>query len=365
LKREKLLCDLDYLKLIDTQNMLDIVKMLPEQMEHSANLSQSLDMSGIDANSLTGIIISGMGGSAIGGDIIRNLAFETCPCPIFNFRDYKLPKFSNKNTLVISTSYSGNTEETISTFKDSLSRGCKNLAITSGGKLEELCKENNVPYVKLPSGIPPRTAIGYLLTPMIVIFNRLGFLSENDNIEKTVQHLRDFRPNLLPETDTKTNPAKQIAVKIHTSIPAIYSTAKYSSIARRWRNQLNENAKMLAISGVFPEMNHNDIVAWEKDRRVHLFSAIIFREEGEPAEIRERIELTKELVMGNAKKMIEVWAEGNSMLERMMHAFYLGDFVSIYAAILNGYDPTPVPAIERLKKELQERRAKKNELKNE
>ncbi len=359
MRREKLLCDLEYLKLIDTQNMLEIVKALPEQMEHAAAVAKELDMSAIDANAISGIIISGMGGSAIGGDIIRNLAFETCPCPIFNFRDYKLPKFSNENSLVLSTSYSGNTEETISTFHDSLARGCKNLAITSGGKLEELCKEHNVPYVKLPSGIPPRTAIGYLLTPMIVIFKRLGYIAENDDIAQTIQHLKDFRPKLLPENDTKANPAKQIAAKIHTSIPAIYSTAKYSSIARRWRNQLNENAKMLAISGVFPEMNHNDIVAWEKDRRVHLFSAVIFREQGELPEITERIELTKKLVMGNAKKMIEVWAEGDSMLERMMHAFFLGDFVSIYAAILNGYDPTPVPAIERLKRELHERRAKK------
>lgn len=300
------------------------------------------------------IIIIGMGGSAIGGEILKDWLRDELPIPMEVCRDYTLPAYVNKDSLVIANSYSGNTEETLSAFLAANKRKCTPITITSGGQLLSFSKKLRVPHIKIPQGLPPRVAIPYLFFPLPVLMKKMGILPNiGDELDDTIQVLERICKANSPSVLTETNKAKRLAKELLGTVPAIYGFRQYGAVAHRLRTQLNENSKVLARHDVFPELNHNETVGWEAPETLTKnFSIILIRDSEEPPEIRHRIETTTSLAFQRAKKILEIEAEGEGKLAKMFSVLCLGDFVSVYLAILQGKDPTPVKIVDRVKKEL-------------
>ena len=309
------------------------------------------------------IVVVGMGGSAISGEILRDWLLDELPISIEVCRDYILPAYVNDKTLVFVNSYSGNTEETLTAFLTAVKRKCTVLAITSGGLLKEFCEALHVPCVIIPSGLQPRVAIPYMFFPLPVLMEKLGILFNiSDDLSESAAVIEDVCKENVPEILTKNNQAKQLAVELLESIPVIYGFRQYSSIAHRWKTQFNENSKITSKSDVFPELNHNETEGYEVATSLtKTLSIVIIRDSEESPEIRNRIETTTNLVFDKAKKVLEIKARGKSKLAKMFSVLCMGDFVSVYLAILQNRDPTPVDVIVKVKNELgQNSESKKN-----
>ena len=300
------------------------------------------------------IVIAGMGGSAIGGEILKDWLQYELPISLQVCNDYTLPAYANKDTLFFANSYSGNTEETLSVFLDAIRRKCTTTTITSGGHLLSFSKELKVPHVTIPSQIPPRAALPYLFFPLPVLMERMNALSSVDeNLQETIQVLKKVGEENAPEIPTEDNPAKKLALELVETIPVIYGFRQYQAIAHRLKTQFNENSKVPSKHDVFPELNHNETVGWEApDRLTKNYSVILIRDPAEPPEIRHRIETTKSLVLHKAKKVLEIHAKGEGKPAKMFSVLRIGDFTSVYLAILQGIDPTPVKFIDKVKKAL-------------
>jgi len=348
---------LDDLKLIsetDKSNMLDIVEKFPEQIKTSFDIKNSPILGSY--LKIDNIIISGMGASSISGDIIQRLFLDRIDIPIFVNRQYTLPKWANKNTLLISQSYSGNTEETLNTFKYGYQKRCKIIGISSDGRLQELCEKSEIPFIKIPAGIPPRTATGYMLFSTIFAMKKIGVIKSdiNSEIEETILVINDLKNHIKKEIPEDENISKQLAKKIFNTIPQIYGFEFYTPIAKRWCTQFNENSKIICRYDEVPECNHNDIVGWSLNPEVSKnFTCILFRDsENESIYISKRLNFMKKLFEEVSANVIEININGKKRLAKMLYAMHLGDFTSIYLSILRGIDPTPVDAITELKNEL-------------
>jgi glucose/mannose-6-phosphate isomerase len=298
-----------------------------------------------------------VGGSSIGGDILASWLFKRIDIPIFVNRAYKLPSFTGEKTLLFAVSYSGNTEETLSLFDDGVKNGCKIIAITSGGKLAERCRDSCEQIIMVPSGKPPRASVAYLFMPIVMILKKLGIYEPDSEVKVAIKTLRELRKHIVPEVPTQENQAKKMALELYGENPIIYGLAIFNAVARRWQTQMNENAKMLSWHGTFPEMNHNEIEAWGQDESSRRFTAVLLRDEFRlDSRLQKRVALTRDSILRKrAKKVIEVVAKGGQerdYLARMLYSMYLGDYVSIYLAILNGLDPSPVSTIEAFKRDL-------------
>jgi glucose/mannose-6-phosphate isomerase len=350
----KTLDDLDEIKRIDAEDMLGVISKFPEQIKEAQSIAEAVE---IEVFSPYHAVVAGVGGSAIGGDILASWLFNRINIPIFVNRAYKLPSFVGENTLLFTVSYSGNTEETLSLFEEGKKKGCKIIAITSGGTLAQRCREDNITVVSVPQGKPPRAAVAYLFIPIVVVLKKLGIYDPDYEVAVAIENLKKLREKLVPDCPIENNIAKQTAINLHDETPIIYGLAIFNAIAKRWQTQLNENAKMLAWHGTFPEMNHNEMQAWAGDDKSKRFTAVLLRDnyllEGK---LQKRVSLTKKMILEkHANKVIEVVAEGGGdkdYLARMLYSMYIGDFVSIYLAILRGLNPTPVSAIEEFKREL-------------
>jgi glucose/mannose-6-phosphate isomerase len=307
------------------------------------------------------IIVVGMGGSAIGGEILKDWLRDTLPIPIEVCRDYVLPAYVNKDTLVFANSYSGNTEETLTAFLTAIKRKCTVLAVTSGGQLEAFCKKLQVPHVMIPSGLQPRVAVPYMFFTLPVLMEKLGILSDIEGeLEEAITVLEALGKANAATVPTKNNKAKQLATDLLGTIPVVYGFRQYNSIARRLKAQFNENSKVHSRSNVFPELNHNETVGYDAPEALNnQQSIILIRDPQEPPEIRDRIETTTSLVFNRAKTVQEITAEGKGKLAKMFSVMCTGDYISVYLAILQNKDPTPVKIIDRVKSEL----AKKTRMK--
>lgn len=331
---------------IDKFGMRGSLTGFPEQIENAIEIGRNAKIPKFEFGN---IVIAGMGGSAIGGDILAAVLKNTCTLPVFVNRDYALPGFASKDTLLIVSSYSGNTEETISAFQDGIDRGCNIIVVTSGGKLKQLATMHSKPIIQIPAGFVPRAALNYLLFPVITVLEQYGLVMFD--VDDVLATIRDINARISPENRTEENTAKQIALKVTRKTPIIYGHTYYVPIARRWKTQFNENAKIAAFFSSFPEMCHNDLVALANDKNMSKFMHILLRDKEEHTKLKKRIEVTKELVF---KDCIEVYASGKTQLAKMLSLLYIGDFASYYLAILKGIDPTPVEVIERLKKKLEQ-----------
>ncbi len=252
------------LKKLDPADMYSRVYHFPEQLREGYSLPINGDLTNINAAEIKNIIIAGMGGSAIGGDILRSYLAEEMPVPIVVNRNYNLPRYADQNTLLIASSYSGNTEETLSAFAQAKQRGCRIIITTTGGRLGGIAIEGAYPHVVLPAGLQPRAALGYAFGPLLHLAERLGFAaSQSDNVEATCAYLVGNRKKLGTETSDKRNPARQLAAKLKDKIAVIYAGADYyDATAVRFKGQLCENAKSLAYANICPEFNHNELMGY-------------------------------------------------------------------------------------------------------
>ena len=339
----------------DPQDMLARIKELPTQCRQAWQAIQDFSLPP-DYAWVDKIVVLGMGGSAIGGDLVRSLAQSEAGVPVIIHRDYGLPLFINNRTLLIASSYSGNTEETLSAFEPALKTGAKKLAITTGGKLNELAEANDIPVFKINYQSQPRAALGFSFIPILGILQKLGFLPDKTaEVNEAVYVMEKLITELDEKSPLSGNSAKQIAQRLYGKMTVIYGAGILSEVAHRWKTQFNENSKAWAFYEVFPELNHNATVGYlfppeiiEKVR-VLLLRSPLFGER-----IKLRYEVTTELLDRAGVPYEYVDSVGESPISQMMSLVMTGDFVSYYLGILNGVDPTPVDVISYLKDRLAE-----------
>ncbi len=340
----------------DKSNMFYVLAAFPSQAEEAIQIGDSLN-SNDEYKNVNKIIITGLGGSAIGGDLLRSYLHYEIKIPIFVNRNYRLPAFADENTLVIVSSYSGTTEESISAYEDAKNRNCKIVCLTSGGKLEIYAESENRLLIKVPRGYQPRCAIAYSFFPLMIFFMHLGFIQERkDEIINCLDFVRK-KSFQYSKIESNENVAMGIANHLKGKIPVIYSSTDVLDIVNlRWRCQINENAKCLAFGNYLPEMNHNEITGWQEnpDSLQNFVIVSLVDREDNPRIIR-RLSITLDIIhKQHGTKLIEVDAEGETRLERLMDLIHLGDWVSFYLAIMYKTDPSPIEKINILKNKLSE-----------
>jgi glucose/mannose-6-phosphate isomerase len=298
------------------------------------------------------VVMVGMGGSAAGADLLATCAAETLEVPILVHRGYGLPAAAGREALVIASSYSGETAEVVSAVEVALARRVPVVAITSGGALGALATRHGLPCVALPAGLMPRMALGLLVFPALSALAAAGVAVASDgDLDEALQVITAQAADLGADTLTDNNEAKRLALAIGQRLPVVYGGPLTGTVAYRWKTDLEENAKRLAVAGVLPEMNHNEIEVWggAGARQMH---AVLLREDGEPSEIARRFTLVRELLGPTAGGVSEVWARGRSRFARLLSLVYLGQWVSYYAAMLRETDPWPVPMLTEVKRRL-------------
>lgn len=302
-------------------------------------------------HSFNKIIFAGMGGSAIGGEIIRDILLDKLSIPIIIHKDYWLPNCVNEDDLVFIISYSGDTEETLSSFINAYNKKSKIIIITSNGLLLKLAQNLKIPFLEVPKGFQPRAALPYLFSSIILSLNNLGikYFSINDLL-KASYLIDNLKEEISMSSPLSKNIAKKIALDICNSFPVIYSSIHLKSVAYRFKTQLNEVSKTFCRIEYFPELCHNEVVAWMKKIKPENFSIILFRSNFEPSYITEKIlYLIEEVTNIGINNFHEIKARGNNYIEEALSSIYIGDFISFYLAIINKIDPSLIEIISRFK----------------
>jgi len=326
----------------DKENMLAKLLNFPGQCREAYSIKLEKEAGVIPEK----IVFCGMGGSAIGGDIIKAVCDCTSKIPVFVNRDYALPSWTDRKTLVIAASYSGNTEETLSSLRNGIKAGSRLLCISSGGKLEALASGENIPFIKIPAGYPPRCAFGYLFFPVYRFLSRIGTVKPLstgifNRMEKWVEM---FSP------DSANNTASAIAEKMHGKMPFLYSDAPLLPAMMRWKTQIAENSKHLSSVNSLPEMNHNEIMAWRYPSWLIKKSVPVFVETGkEHPRTKLRIQITKEILSRIQPGIITVRTSESSFMGNLLYLVVLGDWISFYLAVMNRVNPTEIKEINLLK----------------
>ncbi len=334
----------------DPAGMLDLLQRFPQMCEQAWALTPEPSL---PATKPQAVVALGMGGSGIGGDLLRALLFDETVPPIVSVKDYRAPGFAGPQTLVLACSYSGDTEETLAAYEDASTRGAACVAITSGGELLRRAQQRRHPAVVVPKGLPPRAALPYLFLPMLAALSRTGSVRAFDGeVREAVQVLRRVVDEQGP--DRPDSPSRRLAEQLAGRIPVIYSAVPFlEPAAERWKDQFNENAKQFAVWNTFPELNHNETVGWGLDpalaRALHV---ILLRDATEPERLALRVAITRDLALSRAAGIDEVRAGGSGKLARLLSVILIGDFVSWYLALRRGVDPTPVAVIDELKRRL-------------
>lgn len=341
------------IKDFDRGNMLAKLLDFPLQIEDAKRIGEEISLS--NYKNFKKIVFSGLGGSAIGGDLVRSYLYSKFPFPISVNREYILPSFVDNQTLIFICSYSGNTEETISSYREAKKKNAKIIVVSSGGILKDLAKKDKVSHIQIPSGFSPRNALGYLSIVPLVILNRLIPIKDLDEeIGESILILKNLKEELRSETSISKNQAKRIALFLFKKFVIIYSASlNFDCCAIRFRTQIAENSKQLSSVNLFPELNHNEIEGFGNLKFLSKdFVVVILRDKDEPPNIKKRIEITKRIIRREGIKIKEVFSRGKGLLAKILSLIYFCDFISFYLAILNKIDPTPVEKIEYLKKEL-------------
>lgn len=343
-------------KALDPQDMVGLVLRTPEFLQEGWKLGSALPIP--DPEPPRHLLVLGMGGSGIGGDLLRGLLYGRARFPVTVVKDYSLPAWVGPGAVAFACSYSGNTEETLSAYQLARAAGARCVAITSGGKLAERAGRDGVPWVRIPPGLPPRAALGYLLGPMLAVVHRWGWVDGlQQEVEEAVPLLQELARRWGPEVATPDNPAKQLARDLVGRVPVVYAASRLSEAAAlRWKTQLNENSKVYATWNAFPELNHNETVGWALAGQPEgLLAVVVLRDPDDPPRLVRRVEVTRELAFGPAAAVHEVRATGRAPLSRVLSLVLFGDLVSVYLAYLNEVDPTPVTVIDELKRRLESR----------
>jgi glucose/mannose-6-phosphate isomerase len=338
---------------LDPSGMLRTVLSFPDMLETARRIAGDAHL--LPVQTFKNVVVSGLGGSAIGGDLARALLAGSLRIPMAVNRDYGIPAFVGEGTLFIASSYSGNTEETLAATHEAQERGATIVAITSGGRLREIAHEGGHPTILVPGGYQPRAALAFSLVPVLVILTRLGAIALEDAVfDEAVDVARSISARHGPDVPTEKNPAKQLAARLSGKLPVIYGSEGYRGIvALRWKGQINENAKAPAAANVFPELDHNEILSWSGPESLLAgMHVVVLRDPRESRAIATRVDLTKSVIAKHAAGISEIWSEGSSDLAKLCSLVYMADFVSVYLAYLYGVDPSTIDAIDFLKNEL-------------
>lgn len=344
---------LEEIRSIDPDGMYNLIHDFPRQVEEAVTIGNAARVN-VDVRSIQNIVLCGLGGSAIGGDLLKSYLAGELQVPFIVNRHYTLPKFVAKKSLVIISSYSGNTEETISCHREAIKRGAKILCISSGGWVEKTAKLKKQPHIKVPGGPSPRAALGYSFFPLLIALTKLRLIKDkNREIQETLLMLK-AKAEEYGNPASPTNKALQLAEQLRGRIGVVYSsTERFDAVGTRWRGQMAENGKSLMWGHVLPEMNHNELVGWnvlkEQMREMQVF---FLRDAEDHPRVAIRIDITKRIIGEYSRNIAEVQSEGTSLLTRMFSLVHLGDWMSFYLAILQNEDPMPVKVIDYLKEEL-------------
>lgn len=342
---------LDDLKLIherDPQDALGIAEKQWQQLEQNFTIEGELKSDGI-AN----IVVGGMGGSALSALVLSS--WPSLKVPFEIVRGYDLPAYVGKKTLFIASSYSGNTEETLSTLGQAEQKSAQIVIVAGGGKLIEIAEQKGYPYIKLPKASQPRYAVLYNYKALVTILAQDSIIenAETENeIQKATEFLRASTTLWRADVPTKSNPAKQMALDIIGKSLVVYAGPKLFPAAYKWKVSFNENAKQVAWCNQYPEFNHNEFMGWTKQPVDKPYAVVELRSQLEHPRVQKRFEVSEKLLSGLRPHPMVVDVKGETLLEQLVWSIALGDFVSIYTALLNGINPSPVDLIEKLKKEL-------------
>ena len=347
--------NLELIKKLDRSGMLKFINDLPEQCRDAYEIGKSGNINK-PAVKINNIVFAGVGGSGIGADMVKVYLQDELKIPVLICRNYTLPAFVGENTLLFCSSYSGNTEETLSCFKQGLKRRAFIITMGSGGRLKELSLKNNFVHILIPPGYPPRTAIGYMSITMLGALAALGFIKDKEgDVKELYSELSDIRNKEIGfKVPSAKNISKQIAAKLHKKYSIIYgASGTTEAVSSRWREQIAENSKALSSSNVLPEMNHNEIVGWRFPKKLLKdFKVIMLCDKDDNERIKERVRISSGIIKKSRTEVLVLERKSGGTLARIYSLVYIGDFVSFYLAILNNIDPTPVEVIDYLKKKL-------------
>ncbi len=309
-----------------------------------------------DHREITSVVITGMGGSALAGLVVRVLLQNELSIPLEIIREYTLPSYVNEHTLVIASSYSGNTEETLSALDEAERKGAQVCIIASGGKLIERAIVSDTAHVIVPKGVQPRMAMIYDLTGFFALLAHFGVVSNKwvDDLTDLASWLEQESANWLPEVPTAGNYAKQLALESIGKSPIFYGSPLTSPLAYKWKISWNETAKNTAFWNEYPEFNHNEFIGWTSHPIEKPFAVFDIKSSFDTPRVLQRFELSDKLLSGQRPHAQEIHLKGDTLLAQLVWGCILADFASIYTGVLNGVDPTPVALIERLKQELAE-----------
>lgn len=327
-----------------------------EHLLEALEIGRSAELS-VDAERLGSVVVLGMGGSAIGGELAAGLLAGEMPVPMQVVRNYELPAFVGPDTLIVASSYSGNTEETLSGYADARARGARIVCSTTGGELGRLAGESGGDVVSIPKGLPPRAALAYGLVPLLVVFHRLGLIADPARgVEEAAGVASELAGEYGLDVPAEKNQAKSLAQWFSEGVPVVYGTTPATGVvAARWCGQIAENSKTVGHPNVLPEMNHNEIVGWGEPLPFgESGRAVFLKDSDDHPRVARRIEITSSMIREGGGEVREFASRGECRLARLLSLVVLGDFTSLYLAHLNGADPTPVSAIDRLKKALSE-----------
>ncbi|MDQ4041219.1 MAG: bifunctional phosphoglucose/phosphomannose isomerase [Actinomycetota bacterium] len=347
---ENLALDRDAIAAVDASDLLTDVLAIPEHLRDALWKVESADLHEWD--SPAGLVVAGMGGSAIGGRLARAALGDHASRPILSARAYGLPPWTTPDTTVLCASYSGNTEETLACYEAAGALGARRVIVTAGGELAELARRDGVPVIPVAGGFQPRAAVAYMIVAALEVAGMCGagprLASE---IDVAADHLEELVSEWGPE-GADDSLSKVLARGLHGSVPVVLGAGLTTPLAYRWKTQFNENAKMPAFAAELPEADHNEICGWESASEFGRFSLVTLDDCDLHPRVKERIELTEQLVGPSATATFRVASRGQTSVERVLSLVLLGDLVSLYLAVLRGVDPTPVPTIERLKSDL-------------
>lgn len=336
---------------VDRARLIDGLASSPEVFDSARASAEALEIP-FAADAIRDVLICGMGGSAVAGDLIASTYYERTRVPLLVHRGYYLPGWAGDHTLAMLLSYSGETEETLTAAMQALERESPAIAITSGGKLDSWYNaKHGVPVLSIPGGLQPRMALLHMLIPSVVLLSRLGIIPPQDQeLDAAREAIQAAVDTYGPGRPADANPAKQLAQRLFDKVPVIYGAEVTSGAAFRWKCQFNENAKQPAFWATLPEMNHNEIVGWEQAGPFgEQAQVVVLRDPRQHRQVERRIALTREIISPSVTDVITIEGEGDSPLARMIDLVLLGDYVSLYAACLRRVDPEPVDSIGALK----------------
>ena len=350
--------DLNAIASLDSEDVLTAVERFADQCREGWEIGRGME--GLpDADGVDSIVLLGMGGSGVSGDVVQSVVEPRLPVPFRTIKSYgPLPEWIGRNTLVIAVSYSGSTEETLAATDLAHQRGCRIVTVSSGGPLQELATTQGFSHVKIPTGLQPRASLGYLTLPILGVLVEMGLVPEmRDDVDEAVTVLADVAERCHRKHPAGTNPAKDLATAIAGKVPVIYGGYGVGATAAyRFKCDLNEYAKTPAFWNVLPELDHNEIVGWNQlsDLTSERFLLILLRDNDEHRRVGLRFDITRKLIEGELADVVEIEAEGDSPLARVLSLVLITQLASIYLGLSYGVDPAPVEVIQKLKAELAE-----------